>query len=78
MRIGSELFDEHDIHSDLRHLSSQSTEELPKEFLAELMAFGFSEDYKHRPELIYMLYQSCLVTVTYQQRKDMLITVLNL
>ena len=44
----SELFDEHDIHSDLRHLSSQSTEELPKEFLAELMAFGFSENYQDR------------------------------
>jgi hypothetical protein len=30
----------------LRHLSSQSTEELPKDFLAELMAFGFSADYQ--------------------------------
>jgi hypothetical protein len=41
-----ELFDEHDIHRDLKQLSSQSTEEIPKDFFAELMAFGFSEDYQ--------------------------------
>jgi hypothetical protein len=42
----SELFDEHDIHSDLRHLSEKATGDIPREFLAELMAFGFAADYQ--------------------------------
>ncbi|MCL5421032.1 MAG: DUF4209 domain-containing protein [Nitrospirae bacterium] len=42
----SELFDEHDIHSDLRHLSAKATGDIPRDFLAELMAFGFAEDYQ--------------------------------
>lgn len=42
----SELFDEHDIHSDLRHLSAKVTGDIPRDFLAELMAFGFAVDYQ--------------------------------
>jgi len=42
----SELFNEHDIHSDLRHLSAEVTGDIPSAFLSELMAFGFAEDYQ--------------------------------
>jgi hypothetical protein len=42
----SELFDEHDVHSELRHFESKSTEERPKEFVSEMMAFSFSENYQ--------------------------------
>ncbi len=41
-----ELFDEHDVSNQLRHFASKITKELPKNFLAEMMAFGFSEDYQ--------------------------------
>ncbi len=42
----TELFDEHDIHSDLRHLSAKAADDIPLDFLAELMAFGFAADYQ--------------------------------
>ncbi len=42
----TELFDEGDVHSQLRHFESKLTEELPREFVSEMMAFGFSEDYQ--------------------------------
>lgn len=44
----SELFDEHDIHSDLRQLLSKTEGDIPHDFLAELMAFGFAADYQDR------------------------------
>lgn len=44
----TELFDEGDVHSELRHFESKLTEELPKEFVSEMMAFGFSEDYQDK------------------------------
>jgi hypothetical protein len=42
----SELFDEHDIHSKLRDLSAKAIGDIPRDFLAELMAFGFAENYQ--------------------------------
>lgn len=42
----TELFDEHDVHSAIRHFAAAITEELPKKLLAEMIAFGFAENYQ--------------------------------